>query len=574
MKDIKIIKEAYDVFIEKINEFESNETINDKDLEILIFNNKKKDKVIAILYYITNYISENFGDYFNKGILINRNWFKDYFKLKNNQYASVLLRFLTSINIVYVFKEFSFNNHKSRFYKFNDNFNLNEFAIVDLELLSSKNLDCFYPLYERDSNDIHSLLEKKQLTYNPYCIYQAAMLDKLTLRDSYIENLRKILNISKISDTYKREDEAINYPLFNPIIRILTKNITCKKEQGMRLYSTFTSLPKKVRPFFRFNGNSMIEVDVSNCQLTMMAAIFRKLLPDYLITKDFLAFENACNIGSVYNDIAAKAGLKRLFKKKKGYFKGLFMQVWYGANKKYKIKNDDTENIIVERIRYAMKSLYPTMYACLQLAKGSISKSTIESAREYISRLPTALQNFESEIMLNYVSTKLIKDKINFLNLHDAIIVSNDSDADKVITYLQEAFRKILKTSVSFKKEPLIPKEEFKNLFYKKNDDQSQLDISLPDRMKNKKVKMDDEFYTNKDFSNSIHEFCNKYGRVKAANKRLADFRRDNNEDLWNALERNNLFTRTDKQKNEDKDAIDKAEAFVSAIKKIREKIK
>ncbi|PZP45864.1 MAG: hypothetical protein DI598_12765, partial [Pseudopedobacter saltans] len=120
MKNIKIVKEAYDIFIDKYNEFINNRTgieyNTNKDLELLKFNSKKKDKVLAILYYITNYLVLNIEDYSKKGILINRDWFKDYFKLKNNQYATALLRFLTENNIIYIFKDFSVNNHKSRFY--------------------------------------------------------------------------------------------------------------------------------------------------------------------------------------------------------------------------------------------------------------------------------------------------------------------------------------------------------------------------------------------------------------------------------------------------------------------------
>ncbi|PZP43425.1 MAG: hypothetical protein DI598_15810 [Pseudopedobacter saltans] len=318
----------------------------------------------------------------------------------------------------------------------------------------------------------------------------------------------------------------------------------------------------------------MIEIDVSNCQLTMMAAIFKKLLPEHLMVDDFIQFEQDCSSGKVYENLATKAELSDLLIKKRGYFKGAFMQVWYGQNREFKAESTDSEKAIVGRIRYAMKTLYPTMFACLQLAKGNNVKSNKQEIRKYISLLPTAIQNYESLIMLNGVSSHLIIDKIEFINLHDAIVVNNEADAITVVKYLKQSFQKCLNTSVDVKQEPLPkPDTGFKSVFEKEDDIFLSFPIDLPERMQNCELQIAEDFYSNKEFSNKIHDFCNQYGNVKASNRRFAEFRRDNNEALWNALEENNLFVRTKKQMDTDKAAIEKASSWGSAIAKVRKKI-
>ncbi len=193
--------------------------------------------------------------------------------------------------------------------------------------------------------------------------------------------------------------------------------------KGHRIYTNFTDLPRKFRPYLLLDGKPLIEIDIRNSQPLLAAILFRRYSENEygFIKPDVLLYQGSCEIGLFYEhfmDINNIPDPERSNVKKK-----FFGQVFYGM---------EYENRDELKVRFI--NCYPTCYEAIFAIKGGRFYS------KYYNEFSILMQQVEASIILA-ANFEMIEQGIDCYNIFDALYVTSEEDAEKACELLKQKFK-------------------------------------------------------------------------------------------------------------------------------------
>lgn len=165
-----------------------------------------------------------------------------------------------------------------------------EFVFKQLDKKFEKKIETFY---KNENDDRHQLSENFSFLLKNYSQNEFSFCNEVF---EYIRNLAKKLS-DRVVDKNPYQFELIyNYVgrLLHYIEMMQPNNIWCKMSiKNHRLNSSFSSLPKIIRPFVKCNNRLLSSVDVSSSQPYILASIIKEKFYN-------LDIENGFNIKTIY----------------------------------------------------------------------------------------------------------------------------------------------------------------------------------------------------------------------------------------------------------------------------------
>ena len=208
------------------------------------------------------------------------------------------------------------------------------------------------------------------------------------------------------------------------VTKILEGDIRLKRpDKDSRIYTNFTNLPKKFRPFLRLNGQPLFEIDIRNSQPLFASLLFRRYSEKTygVIKSDVIDYQQCCEKGIFYdlfmdlNNIRAEN--RSMFKK------DFFAKVFYSK-----------ELVKEHPLKQQFKSRFPTCHEAIFQLKGGHFY-----AKEYRD-FPVWMQRIEASIIVE-ANFELIRNGIDCFNIFDSIYVSSDDHAAIAIEMLDNKFK-------------------------------------------------------------------------------------------------------------------------------------
>lgn len=312
-------------------------------------------------------------------------------------------------------------------------------------------------------------------------------VERMRKADENTSHLTKWLKPEYFEFNYEEAKEYVNSKygkeqLAKHNSRILILDIIQKQDWGYsregkdnRLHSVITSLPKDLRPFLSFKGNSLISLDINNSQPFVFCAMLNTLNTkphlfyeggrERMIDR-ILATTNMPNMFDLNDQVPFNKGLQRfvdevvsgMFYEKYGgvlyqedillvnnsgrYF---FMEYQSKKNslicRKYNTLREAAKHITMktlfcsklykQAIITVFKKYYPEVYKVMQAFKRP-------NDRAYF---PILLQNIEADCILDYCTHNIAErfPEIPLITIHDSIITTENN-----IEIVEREFRKHL----------------------------------------------------------------------------------------------------------------------------------
>lgn len=169
-----------------------------------------------------------------------------------------------------------------------------------------------------------------------------------------------------------------------------------------RLYSSFSRISKRLRPFITYKSEKLYEIDVKNSQILLMATLFNN---DKL--------KQYCEDGNFYEKIYNEC--------KERDMKGLVYEEFNKNNfKEHCYRNILFNNAVIEKPK-GIQKVFVDLFGL----------EFIEKRNSFIIKdkntLSIELQKIESELMIKTVAYNLINTNYKFITLHDAIYTTSSS---------------------------------------------------------------------------------------------------------------------------------------------------
>lgn len=189
-------------------------------------------------------------------------------------------------------------------------------------------------------------------------------------------------------DVYRRSVEFIQ----------LREWFFCEDSKTGRIFNNVTSLPKVIRPYLRYDGSPLTEVDVSNCQPFLLLSL-------YAGEAERADYQDAVVGGQFYELIDRH------------------LDVPFGEAKRDKLKKQfltfffDRERQTENRIGVAFQKIFPVMF-----------EKIAEMKRENYRNLAAVLQKLEAEIIVKGVVREFAQNtRIPLLTIHDSILTTQEN---------------------------------------------------------------------------------------------------------------------------------------------------
>ncbi|NMB82015.1 MAG: hypothetical protein GYA14_09370 [Ignavibacteria bacterium] len=264
-------------------------------------------------------------------------------------------------------------------------------------------------------------VQHEQSISNPTLIYLIKCLKSIKL-DFDGANNWLVQNISEINNyEYSNATSSIDLLYSND------SHFTVSSLTG-RFYSTVTNLKKELRPFLKYNGQSLVEVDIANSQPFFL----NFLLIDY--------YSNNNSLIKSYSDIKyisydTKNNLPDDSKKyidltSKGVFYEYLMEAF-----NYSGDRDKFKKMLFARVYYndTLKGGREEWFLFQDLFP-SVAEVITHHKKENYKNLAIMLQIAESDMMIYKIVPKLIEKIIYALTIHDSyLVIENDSAEVKKI---------------------------------------------------------------------------------------------------------------------------------------------
>jgi len=248
--------------------------------------------------------------------------------------------------------------------------------------------------------------------------------------------------------------------------------------EGHRLYTNLTNLKKELRPFFRYDGRKLVEVDIKCSQPYMSLALLNPEIWKYPRTSSVFAImninekiyrevrsmdegKNKVNIMvqqtaeilnsidnqdiELYVTLLTQEGMdyydylreryNQYFDKNvdRGYMKKIVLYIMYG-NEDADVKQWERENY--QRLLEWYESLFPSIFKLFELIKQNDYR-----------QLAWLLQNIESKLVLDVICKRIKKEhpKMFIATIHDCLVTTEENS-----NFLKELMEEELKKHIGF----------------------------------------------------------------------------------------------------------------------------
>lgn len=181
-----------------------------------------------------------------------------------------------------------------------------------------------------------------------------------------------------------------------------------------RIGYDFTNVKRAHRKYLRLDGQQLIEVDITNCQILLATILFKRYFVNVDLPDDLVRLIKVCEDGIFYEGMMDYLHIPR--SEREG-FKDKCFEIFFAPN----YPNES-------KVYKAFKALYPEVAAALYNIK-----------KTFYQNFARDLQKIEATIIFN-VYQKLIDQNISALTIHDSIVVSNKNEIDLVKMLLLEEF--------------------------------------------------------------------------------------------------------------------------------------
>lgn len=253
-------------------------------------------------------------------------------------------------------------------------------------------------------------VQYEQSITNPALIYLIKCLKSIKLdydgANNWIEQ-----NISELSNyEYSNATGSIDLLYSND------SHFTVSSLSG-RFYSTVTNLKRELRPFLRYDGQTLVEVDIANSQPFFL----NFLLIEYYSNNNSIinSMSNINNISYDTRNNLPDDSRKYIDLTSKGVFYEYLMETfsYYGDRDKFK-------KMLFARVYYndTMKGGREEWFLFQELFP-SVAEVITHHKKENYKNLSIMLQRAESDMMIYKIVPKLIENKIFALTIHDSYLV-------------------------------------------------------------------------------------------------------------------------------------------------------
>lgn len=222
------------------------------------------------------------------------------------------------------------------------------------------------------------------------------------------------------------------------LLKIVKKDIFVKRrDTKSRVYCNFSMLHHKYRPTLRYDGKSLISLDIRNSQPLLAGVMIKSMVknPSKELTEELDRYIATCNAGMFYEQFIDKdisdEDERRAFKKQ------FFAEVFFSKVTKRKTK-----------LKKRFIAEYPLIYEEICKIKGGLNPKDKNSYKKFAINL----QRFEASIIFDTVNLSLLRDGYGCYNVYDSIVSHSEEVIEEAKVRILKVFSKY-GVSPSFKKE-------------------------------------------------------------------------------------------------------------------------
>jgi len=184
----------------------------------------------------------------------------------------------------------------------------------------------------------------------------------------------------------------------------------CSNNNVWRIYHNYINLKKTLRQFIQHkSGEQIVEVDIANAQPFFLGTI----LTEYLDASDIKHYFKLVSTGRFYQFMSEKFDYNIEYIKEN-------MQRLLFYNGKYSVPLMDE-----------FEKEFPTVWNAMQ-----------EIKKKKYNDMAIFLQRQEADLMVNNVLPELLKERIDFIPIHDSVIVQ-ETQVDRTVEIIKEQCQKL-----------------------------------------------------------------------------------------------------------------------------------
>jgi hypothetical protein len=246
-----------------------------------------------------------------------------------------------------------------------------------------------------------------------------------------------------INENYSTNTEAYNRVLASAT-RILNGDIFYRIDSTSgRFHSNVTNCPKGFRPYLRVNGESLVNIDVKNCQPYLSTIILTDPLkastftenPAFAMVLQSLKVSHKQDVRNYISLVINGAFYEYLMSE----FAGEGLQLDRSETKRQVLRilfarNRSPKNEVNRKAREVFKMRFPTVHQIFSKVRGSEKGDRFSSFK----RFAILLQRIESYLMLEVVMKRIRRElpEVVAITIHDSImtgVLTNNVEAVKTI---------------------------------------------------------------------------------------------------------------------------------------------
>lgn len=342
---------------------------------------------------------------------------------------------------------------------------LEQFGVIDITKGyrndSNNKMDGYIKLTEKGNNLIHSCVNLKEI--DKYTITNVVVLrsdkrdkDKKIIPFNQTEEVSEMVKDLTEYNKYMSKQDIISIQgnmVVTDLTRIFSrgdKNLS----KGGRLYATgnnYQNMSKVARKHLKINGENVKEIDFKYIHAGLLASeVGYKIpdnfdpykVPDYLFNVDY-------NVLSTFKEQVQDNSYDPCRNLSKVAFMILLNSKGTISSCALTLKDSFTEDLLKEDI--SRRSFVGINYADYEQILVYISENLHFISDYLFSDVGVRLMRKDSDIMMIILNECMVQD-IPALCIHDSVIVK-ESDVDKTISIMKDAYRKVVGSVDNFKVE-------------------------------------------------------------------------------------------------------------------------
>ena len=184
-----------------------------------------------------------------------------------------------------------------------------------------------------------------------------------------------------------------------------------------RVYSPITNLPKTLRKHLLIDGKPTVEIDVKSAQISLLSSFYGDITHSCPEAEwEAEQFEAVVTFGDIYSYLS------------------------HGITREQAKKELITAIMGEVKHQFCFEA-FRNFAECFPILAELITRS---KKRDY-KNVAYRLQKAEADIMIGYVSKKLLEDNIPFANVHDSVVIPADEAAQEAtMVHMEEGWKRAI----------------------------------------------------------------------------------------------------------------------------------